>query len=154
RRSTRPGSLHRAARFIAATFSRWRIRLGKRVISFFAGQRRHRQAYRRGQIEPDVVCVRGEHKLRYAVRREGLDSDCAQAAADSVGAGSGWASAAAGSCGGEAGLMANYPAERAEVTVPTQPRYDLETGFDMLRMSNSPHWRDLFSLELEQPLPD
>ncbi|BDU08021.1 hypothetical protein GV791_24735 [Nocardia cyriacigeorgica] len=50
--------------------------------------------------------------------------------------------------------MANYPAERAEVTVPTQPRYDLETGFDMLRMSNSPHWRDLFSLELEQPLPD
>ncbi|MFE3443480.1 hypothetical protein ACFXNW_10645 [Nocardia sp. NPDC059180] len=50
--------------------------------------------------------------------------------------------------------MANYPAEPAEVAVPAQPRYGMETVGDMLRMSNSREWRDLFSLELQQPLPD
>ncbi|NEW40980.1 hypothetical protein GV794_06385 [Nocardia cyriacigeorgica] len=53
-----------------------------------------------------------------------------------------------------AGVMANYPAERTEVAVPAQPRYGMETVGDMLRMSNSSEWRDQFSLELEQPLPN
>ncbi|MBF6344255.1 hypothetical protein [Nocardia cyriacigeorgica] len=50
--------------------------------------------------------------------------------------------------------MATYPAERIGVEVPVQPRYGMETVADMLRMSNSREWRDLFSLELQRPLPD
>ncbi|NEW25387.1 hypothetical protein [Nocardia cyriacigeorgica] len=50
--------------------------------------------------------------------------------------------------------MATYPTERIDVAVPVQLRYGMETVSDMLRMSNSREWRDLFSLELRQPLPD
>ncbi|MBF6288584.1 hypothetical protein [Nocardia cyriacigeorgica] len=50
--------------------------------------------------------------------------------------------------------MAHYPAERIDVAIPAQPRYGMETVSDMLRMSNSREWRDLFSLELQQPMPN
>ncbi|WP_280235142.1 hypothetical protein [Nocardia cyriacigeorgica] len=50
--------------------------------------------------------------------------------------------------------MADDSSERADIAVPVQPRYGMETGFDMLRMSNSREWRELFSLELQRPLPE